>query len=136
MKKTMRLLLALLVLSVTACSTAPNTAGSLKSNEKQVVGLWEEYSPGASCVQYFADHTMKIYATQAESRELGGSHSMDGNWSLGDDNAMEVVISLGGKSSKIRTQMIFEKGELWVKWDDGSINKLRRIKELPAKYNW
>lgn len=134
MKTIFKLLIAMLVLSFTACSTAPSSA--LKPNEKQVLGIWEEYSPGSNCVEFYQDHTMKIYLTKQEGSSMGGRHYIEADWTLDEQNLLTLTIAMGDKSFKQSAHVIFEKGEFWMKERNGTITKNRPVKAVPAKYQW
>jgi len=135
MKNIFKLLIAVLVLSFTACSTAPN-AGSLKPNEKQMLGLWEEYSPGSNCVEFSADHTMKIYLTEEEGRQTAGSHYIEATWGMDEKNVLTLMIAMGEKSFNQSVPVVFEKGEMWMKEKGGGTTKHRHVTEVPARFKW
>ena len=133
--KTFKLLLLLLVTTL-SFAPAAQAAEELKPNEKQMLGLWEEYAPGANCVEFFDDHTMKIYLTAEEGKDTGGDHFVLANWSMDEKNVMTLTIAMGEQSFKQSAQVVFENGEMWLKEQDGSTTKNRRIKAVPAKYKW
>jgi hypothetical protein len=133
--KTIKLLFTMLALTL---SFAPDALAveELKANEKQMLGLWEEYAPGSNCVEFFDNHTMKIYLTEEEGKDSGGDHFVQANWSLDEKNVMTLTIAMGEQSFKQSAQVVFENGEMWLKEQDGSTTKNRRIKAIPAKYKW
>jgi len=133
--KTFRLLALLLATSL-SFAPAALAGDALKANEKQLLGLWEEYSPGSNCVEFFDNHTMKIYLTEEEGRDTGGEHYIEASWSMDEKNVMTLTVTAGDESFKQRAQVVFKKGEMLLKDEDGGTTKNRRIKKIPAKYKW
>jgi len=140
--KIFRLLVILLVLGITACNTVPGTTDSLSPTEKQMLGLWEEYSPGANCAEFFSDRTMKIYFTKQEGGK-SGPHYGKFAWQV-DENSTLTLTLIGvdehpvvDKSANRLTAIVsFVNGEVWMKDPEGTVTKTRRIKELPPQYKW
>jgi len=131
-----RLLLPLLFLSFTACSTAPHAASALKPNEQQLLGLWEDYTTDTICVEFFDNHTMKIHLAEEQGRNNDGKHYIEAKWSMDDKNHMTYSFEVGGESVSKSGQVSFENGELWMTWSSGNVTKNRRVKELPARFKW
>jgi hypothetical protein len=128
-------LLALLLVSGLWFAPAAQCTDALSDNEKRMIGIWEEYEPGVNVVQFYADHTMKIYLTEAEGKDQK-MHFIQADWSLDKDNIMTLTITVNGQSIAQKTKVTFEKGEMWLSGDDTATTKQRKITEVPKRYMW
>ena len=131
---TLRLLPALLgcVLALaTAAQAAPDQPG-----EQALVGIWQEYEPASNLVQFFPDHTMRIYLTREEGGALN-LHWIGGSWSLAPDLTLTMTLSANGNSMTDRVKVTFEQGEMWLLDAHQAATRHRRLSgEMPARFRW
>jgi hypothetical protein len=110
-------------------------AGSHTAVEKRMVGIWEEYAPGVNVVQFYSDHTMKIYLTEEEGRDKD-MHFIVAKWRISGDMILTLDIEANGKEFSESTKVSFKDGEMWFIQEKGPITKQRKISEVPEKYKW
>ncbi len=123
------------VLSGIGFAPAAFGADALNQSEQRMIGIWQEYEPGENVVEYFADHTMKIYLTEEE----GGSQAMhwiEAHWQIDQDNMLTLTIMVNGKPHSEKVKLSFENDEMWLEDEDDVVTKQRRISAVPAKFKW
>jgi hypothetical protein len=121
--------LSLIALTATAAQ-AQNTLGT------KLVGLWQEYSPTDNLVSFLKDGTWKLFLTQGE---IGNLKSLDGRWSVSEqDGTLVMIVVLGGKEKPMPPlRLSFEGAEMIL--TDGAGKQTRHRKHqgpIPARYQW
>jgi hypothetical protein len=128
-------LIALLLVSGLWFAPAAHCAGAFSDNETRMIGIWEEYAPGASVVQLFPDHTMKFYLTEQQGRAKN-LHFHEAKWRISSDMILTVYGEANGKKFSESAKVSFKDGEMWIIEKNGATTKNRKISALPEKYKW
>ncbi|HEY5994277.1 MAG TPA: hypothetical protein VIU46_06695 [Gallionellaceae bacterium] len=133
--KFLRILL-LLALSITSFAPAAIGAEELASSEKRLVGIWQEYQPNANVVQFFPDHTMRIYLTK-EEREKMKINFIQANWAVSPESILTLNFSANGKSFSQSIKVEYQGEEMWLVDEGKTTTKHQRLSgEIPEKFKW
>jgi hypothetical protein len=132
-------ILFFLALSIISFAPAAMGADELSSTEKRLVGIWQEYEPSANVVQFYPDHTVRIYLTK-EEREKMKTNFIQANWTLSSDSVL--TLNLAGPNGKTFSQsanLAYKGDEMWLVGEGKPTIKHHHLKgegDIPAIYKW
>lgn len=133
--KSLRLLLASFFFSMLLAPVA-HCAETAQAADQRLVGIWEEFDPSSNVVQFFANHTVRIYLTEEEGSD-SGLHWIGGTWKILPDSSLSMDMSANGKSLNKVVKLVFRKDEMVLIDDDQNETRHRRlVGEIPEKYRW
>ncbi len=131
--KTIRLLILLFASAMWL--TAPSASAAEASLDQKLVGLWEEYDPSSNFIQFFDDHTLKLYLTKEEG-EGTATHYISGTWSISNDHILTMKLTANGNSMTRSVGLKFDEGDMVLIDDSAGETRHRSTDALPAKYLW
>jgi hypothetical protein len=119
-----------------AVEAAPNDGDStrLLSYRVRIVGEWEEFAPSRNYVDFFADGRVVLYLKKGE---VGDLKTLNGTWSLQDENQLRVAFDINGRSIEQISTLGFERDALLLIDANGTVTRHRkRSGPLPEEYRW
>lgn len=131
----------LVVMAFCLIGFAPAAMGadSLSSTEQRLVGIWQEYEPTSNVVQFFDNHTMRIYLTKEERAQMK-INFIEANWTISDKGVLTLnFTSKTGKSFSQSINLEYKGEEMWLVDEGKSATKHHRLKaesDIPATYKW
>lgn len=131
----------LFVLAMSLIGFAPAAMGAdeLNSVEKRLIGIWQEYEPTSNVVQFFPDHTMRIYLTKEERAKMN-INVIEANWTVSPKSVL--TLNFTAKNGKTFSQSInleYKGEEMWLVDEGKPTTKHHRLKgegDIPATYKW
>lgn len=133
-------ILRLLALTLLACSLAfPAAARPASTNERQLVGIWQDDQDPENIIQFFPDHRVRIYVSRADGKHTG-THWIDGHWRLthGHNLTMKLKMRSNRRGAHIkRFTLQFGKQGLVVKSGGKVLGRQHRISRVVlSKHLW
>lgn len=121
--------------SATATATAPDKAQSnVAALSAQLVGAWEEFSPGRNFVDFHRDGSMKLYLKQGE---VGDLKALEGTWTVDDAGELVLQMRTGNGEIEHRGWLRFEGEEMIISGEDTAETRHRPRKDaVPEEYRW
>lgn len=132
--KAVRLLFLLFVSSILFASAAASAEPD-QTPDQRLIGIWEEYEPSSNFVQFFPDHTVRLYLTEEEGGD-SNTHWIGGKWSV-SGSILTMNLEANGNEMSRQLKLVFDEKEMvMVDDDEGETRHRRYTGELPEKYRW
>lgn len=98
-------ILTLLAFALSILWLAPSAAiaAPARTAEHRLVGIWQDDMDPDSIIQFYPNHTLRIYLTPSEGKARN-AHWIDGTWTLsrGRHLTMKLKMPQPGSKAKIR----------------------------------
>ncbi len=116
---------------------SPAVRADLPPLEQRMVGMWQALDSSASVVQFFPDHTMRMYLTKKQGG-ITNQHWLNGTWKITPEARLLVdMIGGGGVVQHKEARVIFNGDEMSLVDDRMFETRHRRLQgKLPREFNW
>ncbi len=131
-------ILVVLVFCLIGFAPAAMGADALNSTEQRLVGIWQEYEPASNVVQFFDNHTVRIYLTKEERAQMKVNF-IEANWAVSSKGVLTLSFSRNGKTFSQSTNLEYKGEEMWLVDEGKPSTKHHRLKgegDIPATYKW
>lgn len=104
--------------------------------EQRMLGMWQALEHPANVVQFFPDHTLRLYLTKRQGGPTK-QHWYSGTWKITPEARLLVDLAAAGGPMHKEARVVFSGEEMSLVDDRMFETRHRRIKgELPKEFNW
>ncbi len=122
---------------VCAMLLAPTARADMpKPLEQRMVGMWQAQAPSTNVVQFFPDHTLRVYLTKKQGGPTK-QHWYNGTWTITPQARLLVDMTVNGEVMHKEARVVFEGENMSLVDDRMYETRHRRLDgKLPNEYNW
>ncbi len=104
--------------------------------EQRMVGMWQALEPPANVVQFFPDHTVRLYLTKKQGAPTN-QHWLGGTWKVTPDARLMVEMVANGGLMHKEARVVFSGEDMSLVDDRMYETRHHRINgKLPKEFNW